>query len=279
MDWIAARERLGAPVFAPLQPFLSRLPRDRWPTHAELTELAAAVRTAGGRPLAFIAPEALETRGPYEATIAATGRVPTRVDNWHDLFNALCWMAWPLAKAAINAQHAAILEEGGAAEALRRGPERDALTLFDEGGVAVASSDPALLGLIRDFEWKALFWERRAEVEARMGFFAFGHACFEQSLAPYIGMVAKTVFVPVDELFHRLPIEAQVGRVDELLERHFASRARFASPKSMAPLPILGVPGWHFAAQDEAFYADKDHFRASRPDPREGAGPAGMIAP
>jgi hypothetical protein len=265
VDWTAARERLGAPIFAPLRTFLSRLPEDRWPTQAELTALAEGIQTANARPLTFVAPAAIEGRASYEATIAATGAVPTRTDNWHDLFNALCWMAWPLAKAAMNAQHVAILEEGGVQEARRRGPERDALTLFDEGGVVVAASDATLLALIRDFEWKALFWERRAQVEARMKFFAFGHACLEQSLAPYIGMVAKTVFVPVDELFHALPIEAQVPRVDELLARHFASRARFASPKSMAPMPILGVPGWHFAAQDEDFYSDEEHFRGSRP--------------
>lgn len=265
MDWSAARERLRAPVFAPLHALLARLPGDRWPTQAELTALAAGIRTANGRALTFAAPGEVGGRASYEATIAATGAVPTRPQNWHDLFNALCWMAWPLAKAAMNAQHVAILEERGAEEARRRGPERDALTLFDEGGVAVASSDPALLALIRDFEWKKLFWERRAEVRSRMKFFAFGHACLEQSLAPYIGMVAKTVFVPVDELFHVLPLEAQVPRVDELLARHFESRARFASPKSMAPMPILGVPGWHFAAQDEAFYDDPVHFRMQTP--------------
>lgn len=262
MDWASAQERLRAPIFAPLQPFLSRLAGDRWPRHAELTQLASGIRTANGLPLTFVPPGEADGRASYEAAIAASGAVPTRTENWHDLFNALCWMAWPLAKAAINAQHVAILGERGSEEARRRGPERDALTLFDEGGVAVASSDPTLLALIRDFEWKALFWERRAELEARVKFFAFGHACLEQSLAPYIGMVAKTVFVPVDELFHVLPPEAQVPRVDELLARHFASRARFASPKSMAPMPVLGVPGWHFAGQDEAFYDDPVHFRS-----------------
>ena len=265
MDWAGAKERLRAPIFAPLQPLLSRLPGDRWPTQAELTALAAGIHTANGLPLTFVPPAQADGHASYEATIAATGAVPTRTDNWHDLFNALCWMAWPLAKAAMNAQHVAILEERGPEEARRRGPERDALTLFDEGGVAVASSDPALLKLIRDFEWKELFWQRRSDVEARMKFFAFGHACLEQSLEPYLGMVAKTVFVPVDELFHALPAEAQVARVDELLARHFESRTRFPSPKSMAPMPVLGVPGWHFGAQDEAFYSDRDHFRGSRP--------------
>ena len=46
---------------------------------------------------------------------------------------------FPRAKAAINAQHAAILEEGGEAEARHRSPARDALTVFDEGGVIVAT--------------------------------------------------------------------------------------------------------------------------------------------
>src|SRR5690606_22316861 len=121
-----------------------------------------------------------------------TGEVETRPENWHDLFNALVWIAFPRAKAAINAQHAALLEERGDAEARHRGPERDALTLFDEGGVVVATCAPQLMRLVRDFEWKALFWERREALVATTRFLAFGHACYEQALAPYIGMVAKT---------------------------------------------------------------------------------------
>ena len=50
------------------------------------------------------------------------------------------------------------------------------------------------------FEWKELFWRRREELLATTRFFTFGHACYEQSLAPYIGMVAKTVFVPVGQI-------------------------------------------------------------------------------
>ena len=116
--------------------------------------------------------------------------------------------------------------------------------------------------LVVDFQWKELFWKRRDEVQARMRFFAFGHGCFEQFLVPYIGMVAKTVFVPVGELFFMLPIESQARQVDALLAAHFAQRSRFPSPKAMPPMPILGVPGWHFAAQDEAFYDDPSHFRS-----------------
>ena len=187
----------------------------------------------------------------YELHIAETGEVETRPDNWHDLFNALAWITYPRAKATINAQHAALLEERGDAEAKRRGPERDALTLFDEGGVAVVSSDASLFQLIVDFEWKELFWERRAELERHMRFFAFGHALFEKALEPHLGMVAKTVFIHGE----------RTTDVDAALAGHFSERTRFSSPRQMAPMPVLGIPGWHPGTAGEAFYDDRRHFR------------------
>ena len=202
----------------------------------------------------FIAPREHTDRERryYELHIAETGEVETRPDNWHDLFNALVWIAFPRAKAMINAQHAAILEEGGEAEAKHRSPARDALTVFDEGGVIVATGDPALTQLIVDFEWKELFWRRRAELEARVRFLAFGHALYEKGLDPYIGMVAKTIFIERVEDAHD---------ADRQLAAHFADRSRFRSPKAMAPMPVLGVPGWHPGNSSEAFYDDAKHFR------------------
>lgn len=271
MDWAAAQERLRGPAFAPLAPALARLDPARWPSHEELTALAEGVATGRGIPLRFVLPRSRrdEGRPTYELHIARSGEVETRPGNWHDLFNALCWIAWPRAKAAINAQHAAMLEEGGEAEARRRSPARDALTLFDEGGVVVASGSPELLRLIRDFEWKELFWRRRGELEAKARFLAFGHSLFEKMLDPFRGIVAKTVFVPVDDLFAMLPPEAQVARADELLAAHFSSRSRFPSPRAMAPMPVLGIPGWHPETANEAFYDDAGHFRPGRrrPDP------------
>jgi hypothetical protein len=266
MDWTTARERLAAAPFAPLAPAIARLPADRWPTLAEVNALAEGVATERGQPLRFVRPRehTERERRYYEQHIADTGEVETR-ENWHDLFNALAWITYPGAKARLNAQHAAILQEGGEAEARKRSPERDALTLFDEGGVIVASASAGLLRLMVDFEWKELFWTRRAELGEKVRFFVFGHACFEQSLTPYIGMVAKTVFVPVSEFFFMLAPESQIEEADKLVSNHFASRARFASPKTMAPMPVLGVPGWHFAEQDEAFYDDPEHFRSRNP--------------
>lgn len=274
MEWAAAQAGLRGPAFAPIAPALSRLDPCRWPTHEELTALAGSIVTSRGMPVRFVPPRKQQGEGRpyYEMHIAQTGEVETRPGNWHDLFNALAWVAWPRAKAAINAQHAAMLEEGGEEEARRRSPERDALTLFDEGGVVVASSSPALLALIRDFEWKELFWHRRRELEGKVRFLAFGHSLLEKMLDPFVGIVAKTVFVPVDDLFAMLPPEAQVARADEILAAHFAARARFPSPRAMAPMPVLGIPGWCPETGREAFYDDASHFRR-----KPGQGAAGEL--
>ena len=250
---MALHPGLASPIFEPLRPLLQALPQDRWPTHSELTALADGVTTARGMPVRFVPPRGHDEheRRYYEVRIAESGEVETRPENWHDLFNALVWITFPRAKAMINDQHARMLEERGESEARRRSPERDALTLFDEGGVVVSTSSPDVMRLIREFEWKELFWSRREELLRTTRFLVFGHACYEQALEPYIGMVAKTVFVTP-------------GPADELLAAHFADRGNFTSPRSMAPMPVLGVPGWHPSTALAAFYDDANHFR-SRP--------------
>jgi hypothetical protein len=121
--------------------------------------------------------------------------------------------------------------------------------------VIVASASRELTDLIVDFRWKELFWQRRPELEAKMRFLAFGHALHEKALDPHLGMVAKTVFVALGEGFD----------ADALAAAHFASRANFASPKSMAPMPAMGVPGWHPHTDRESFYDDASHFRGKTP--------------
>ena len=90
-------------------------------------------------------------------------------------------------------------------------------------------------------------------------------ALYEKGLAPYPGIVAKTIFVRVDELFFVLPCEAQVARVDEAASEHFANRIRFASPRAMPPLPVLGIPGWHPDTARESWYDDERHFQGFAP--------------
>ncbi|MGH8692447.1 MAG: DUF3025 domain-containing protein, partial [Burkholderiales bacterium] len=118
------------------------------------------VETESGRPVRFVPPGTKHSA--YEVKVFETGRVATRPDNLHDWFNALAWLAFPRTKARINAMHAAeIPREGG-----RRGRLRDLLTIFDEGGAIVHCDDAALVALLGNFQWKALFWDNRDRVRA-----------------------------------------------------------------------------------------------------------------
>ena len=188
----------------------------------------------------------------YEVHLYETGQVRTRPGNRHDLFNALCWLAFPRTKARINALHAAqIPREGG-----RRGRLRDLLTIFDEGGALVACADPALNALVREFRWKELFWERRARVRTAMRFVVLGHATLEQALAPWPGITCKALFIdPAQDADAQAA--AWLGRL-----------AGGASPRLLAPLPVFGFPGWLPGGERGEFYDDARFFRAPRRETR-----------
>jgi hypothetical protein len=187
----------------------------------------------------------------YEVHLYDTGQVHTRADNRHDLFNALCWLAFPRTKARLNALHAReIPREGG-----RRGRLRDLLTLFDEGGALVACADEGLNALIREFRWKELFWERRARVRAAMRFIVLGHATLEQALAPRPGVTCKALFID--------PAGGADAQAADWLERLPAD----ASPRLLAPLPVFGYPGWLPEGERAAFYEDRRFFRELRETP------------
>ena len=118
-----------------------------------------------GQPLSFVPQEygKLPFEAQYEPRCYLKGEVPTRANNWHDLLNALVWLTFPKAKAAINARHyRALTAEMSPATRSQRGAVRDTNTLLDESGVIVACADDELAELLRNFQWKELFWQRRA---------------------------------------------------------------------------------------------------------------------
>ena len=200
----------------------------------------------------------------YEARIAATGAVVTRGESWHDLLNALVWVTFPRAKAALSAAHAEILRRGGDSEARLRSPARDALTLFDEGGVVVMASDPAWLDLIRAHDWKRLFWERRACLARDVRVLAFGHALMESMLTPYVGITARARFMPVDAALLAASPADRASAADGFVAEAVAAAQRAAAALEHWPLPVLGLPGWHADGERESFYDDASYFRPRR---------------
>ena len=58
-----------------------------------------------------------------------------------------------------------------------------------------------------------------------------------------------------------------ISSIGNSVSAHFESVARFASPRSMAPMPVLGVPGWHPDTENEAFYDLASYFRSKPRNP------------
>jgi hypothetical protein len=258
---------LDAPIFAALTPLLGRLPPDRFPRHDELNALAGpSVASGGGAPIRFVPPAApsREFSAQYEVRIFETGEVPTRPDNWHDLFNALVWLAFPKTKAVLNGHHYGEIH-ARRGERLR-GTARDVLTLFDEGGIVVAAADPELPALLREFRWKELFWGRRAEVLRSMRFYVFGHAIYEKALEPYKGVTAKALIVDAAPGLLEAPLERQLTELDARAADYFSGTQALASTRTLSPLPILGIPGWDPGNAREEYYDDRAQFRPGRSD-------------
>ncbi len=254
-------------MFEPLRMAASRLRGPNWPGCDDLNRILelrrAPIVTAGGLPLRFVEQQARQTRfeEKYEPRIFLRGEVQFRPRNWHDFFNAMVWLTFPRAKAALNQRHYRELERQRSIGAKNRGPAQDALTLFDEGGVIVAASDPSLAALLTGFEWKQLFWQRRAGAVQRMRFYLFGHALYEKALAPFVGVTGRGVIFAVQDSFIDLPLGAQLAELDVRLAARVGDTAQFSATRELTPVPILGIPGWCEDNTREQYYDDIDYFR------------------
>lgn len=222
-----------------------------WPSLTGLDQLAAAqdLRNAAGRPVRFAAQHAHCGQRDYEAAILATGEVPSRERNWHDLFNALAWLAFPRTKAALNAVQCAALQAKSDGP---RGALSDAATLFDESGLVLVGPDPALADLLAARRWQEAFVTQRHAWQAVRAY-VFGHAILEKLLQPWPGITAKCLFLALPEGSDPARLDAELARVWQ--------QGRIRQPADLFPLPVLGIPGWWPANQAPDFYADSRYFR------------------
>lgn len=246
--WQTCQTPLSTPFFSAIHAVLAELNSREWPTLDQLNAIAERrnIRNARGHAIRFVPAHASAGSAmQYETTIAETGEIPTR-ENWHDLLNALQWLSYPHTKSSINAQHVARIAPAG-----KRSVERDVLTMFDESGIIVASSNASLLQLIRDFQWRELFVTRRADAIQHMRFTLIGHGLLEKSLAPFIGITAKAMLLHID------PTED----LDHAAARWLVADKNLAHARNLAPLPLLGIPGWDQRNRNESFYNNTAYFR------------------
>ncbi len=274
---------LQSPLFAPLHPILVDLKAGDFPMLQDCNALLAArpspICTQSDMPLRFVPQECgkLAFEAQYEPRCYLKGEVPTRAGNWHDLLNALVWLTFPKTKAAINARHYDALTKEGAADEVvtssERGAVRDVNTLLDESGVIVAYSNAnsgvELAGLLRNFKWKELFWQRREQVRPQssqqaMGFYIFGHGLYEKTLQPYVGMTGQGLLLAVVPEFFTWPLAKRLAYLDSLLAEHLATPQHCRCTRDLSPVPLLGVPGWTDDNDNAAYYDNTAYFRPGR---------------
>jgi hypothetical protein len=263
---------LQSPLLAPLHPLLARLQSGEFPTLHDFNGLLAgcqpAISVELGHNLRFV-PQGSGRMGfeaQYEPRCYLSGEVQTRPDNWHDLFNALVWLTFPRAKAAINKRHYQALTHEADSSGSQRGRVRDMATLLDESGVIVACANPELAELLLTFQWKELFWQRRDQVRAAMGFYIFGHGLYEKTLQPYVGMTGQGLVLHVTADFFSWALPEQLSYLDERLAEYLHDPALCLSPRELNPVPLLGIPGWSAENEDATYYDNTSYFRTRRGD-------------
>ncbi len=215
--------------------------------------LDAALNEAGPAPVRFLPQHDLPEGRPYESFVFETGCCPVR-PGLHDFFNGLCWLHFPQAKRTLNRLQAEAIARDGIGA--RRGPVRDAITLFDENG-ALLQAAPPLWQALRARAWRRLFVELRPLWrEARL--LVFGHALLEQLAAPRKNITAHVWCEPCPaggglDLDAWLAAQLTPGRL---------------AAKPFTPLPVLGIPGWCAENENFSFYDESLVFRPPRaPEP------------
>ena len=260
---------LQSPLFAPLSPVLPRCNPVEFPVIADWNNLLSAYYTGiavhSGHELRFVAQEQGKSgfESQYEPRCYLSGEVQMRGNNWHDLFNALVWLTFPKAKAAINARHYQSLK--GAHDGLsQRGKVRDMATLLDESGVIVVSAQDGLSEMLYRFQWKDLFWQQRERVRAAMGFYIFGHGLYEKALHPYVGMTGQGLLLQVSAEFFSWDVPLQLRYLDEHIAEYLNNPQHCHSTRELHPVPLLGVPGWTEENNHAGYYDNTSYFRPCR---------------
>ncbi len=242
-----------------------------WPTLEDynriFNSLHGAMTSLSGQSLVFVPqggkPQTLQEY--YEVRIYLSGEIQTRINNWHDFFQVIIWCNYNNTKSIINKMHYQALSDRYYVDGhnSKRSATENSLTLFDECGAIIVSSNPALLQQVKDFDWQGLFLTNRDCFDRNIKCFIFGHALYEKCLNPYLGMTAHCICLLVEADFFSLQLAQQKKVVDQLSCEYFKQHGEL-SPRELNPFPLLGVPGWDVRNTDPVFYQNKDYFRSAR---------------
>jgi hypothetical protein len=214
--------------------YAERLSHERsWPTLETLQRRFAD--RLGIDPAVVLAPPSPRGRRArrldeaYELQISERGRLPTRAGSWHDLMNLLVWCAFPLSKRALVERHRRALFAGPAPRrglAIARTPERDALSILDEGGALVLCRDGAAVAIEVPGALEAAL--RAGQVRVLL----FGHALLEAAVSGDLAerdLRAAGVACVVSD-----PATATMEEADAALQRFISDDAALRRPDRRA---------------------------------------------
>lgn len=192
----------------------------------------------------------------YEPRVYLKSELQTRTQNWHDFFNAIIWLKFPETKNILNTLH--YQQAKNRKKGSNRSTLENRITQFDECGAVIISNDRYLLDLIKNHQWHELFIENKAAFNVNLKCVIFGHAIFEKSLNPYIGMTCHCLLIHNAEFLDDLKND-EFTNIDKWVASLWENKIS-RSPEKLTALPILGVPGyWH--EQTDLFYKNKQYFR------------------
>jgi hypothetical protein len=250
---VALRHQLGwDPRFVERSPWLWPLARaaraleglSDWPRLATLDALYAELtaRLSPAEPLRFVDNVRKQDKrvagqvvidALYDTRVTLHREVPTRECDWHDLFNALCFATFPRAKRALHQrQYAALarrLADAPPKLPSARTREQDALTLFDEGGVAIATTREVAAELTGAEPGPLPGLLERLERTGRARTVPFGHALFEHVVEGLVPPGGGTRVVVLDAL-PEAP-DALLDAVDAGLCALLRDAEQFLTPK------------------------------------------------
>lgn len=220
---------------------------------------ARGIHTGGGLPLRFAPPD---DATDYENRTYHSGIVATRPDNWHDAFNALVWLNFPLSKAALNTSHLGAKSAHSKGNS-QRGSARDGLTQFDECGLIVVGTAPELWQMLCQHQWSTVFVEQRMNLLVSTRFIVFGHGSLDALRAPFVGLCGKAIFIQAEGSWLAAIDAGDVDLIDAALARRIVS-TNWQTHAGLQPIPLLGIPGATAENECPAYYLDSRQFRPRR---------------
>lgn len=199
----------------------------------------------------------------YERCVSL-GSIPSR-DEHHDWFNGLVWLTYPKAKSEINRLHIQEALAPAAPLGNSRSRLRDAITLFDESGLLLVTSNPDVNLALERHDWTHLFVTLRQEWGTNILPFCFGHGLLDALRKPHKGLCAKVKVVQVDSVSLKALSEngdSNPHAAHVLLDQIFLSVINgLQSPRDLNPLPVMGIPAWFDENESVDFYQDEAVFR------------------